>query len=98
MEEERVKVVFEFDRKDYENVLFLLDQEQDKETEKVWEVIKSEDVVISKEMLAKKFGISQKEVLAMFASFAIMWAQKKRFIVQNKQSKNCLFLHPPITS
>ena len=76
-EEERVKVVFEFDRKDYENVLFLLDQEQDKETEKVWEVITSEDVVISKEMLAKKFGISQKEVLAMFASFAIMWALKK---------------------
>lgn len=76
-EEQKVKVVFEFDRKDYENVLFLLDQEQDKDTENVWEVITSEDVVISKEMLAKKFGISQKEVLVMFASFAIMWAQKK---------------------
>lgn len=76
-EEQKVKVVFEFDRKDYENVLFLLDQEQDKDTENVWEVITSEDVVISKEMIAKKFGISQKEVLAMFASFAIMWAQKK---------------------
>lgn len=76
-EEQKVKVVFEFDRKDYENVLLLLDQEQDKDTENVWEVITSEDVVISKEMLAKKFGISQKEVLAMFVSFAIMWAQKK---------------------
>ena len=76
-EQQKVKVVFEFDRKDYENVLFLLDQEQDKDTEKAWEVMTSEEVVISKEMLAKKFGISQKEVLAMFASFSIMWAQKK---------------------
>lgn len=76
-EQQKVKVVFEFDRKDYENVLFLLDQEQDKDTEKAWEVMTSEEVVISKEMLAKKFEISQKEVLAMFASFAIMWAQKK---------------------
>ena len=76
-EKQKVKVVFEFDRKDYENVLFLLDQEQDKDTEKVWEVITSEDVVISKEMLAKKFGISQKKVLALFASFAFVWAQKK---------------------
>ena len=76
-EEQKVKVVFEFDRKDYENVLFLLDQEQDKDTEKAWEVMTSEEVVISKEMLAKKFEISQKEILAMFASLAIMWAQKK---------------------
>ena len=76
-EQQKVKVVFEFDRKDYENVLFLLDQEQDKDTEKAWEVMTSEEVVISKEMLAKKFEISQKEVLAMFASFAILWAQKK---------------------
>lgn len=76
-EQQKVKVVFEFDRKDYENVLFLLDQEQDKDTEKAWEVMTSEEVIISKEMLAKKFEISQKEVLAMFASFAIMWAQKK---------------------
>ena len=77
MEEQKVKVVFEFNKDDYNKYLFLIDQEPDKDTEKEWEVMTSEEVVISKEMLAKKFGISQKEVLAMFASFAIMWAQKK---------------------
>ena len=76
-EEEKVKVVFEFNKDDYNKYLFLIDQEPDKDTEKAWEVMTSEEVVISKEMLAKKFEISQKEVLAMFASFAIMWAQKK---------------------
>lgn len=85
MEEQKVKVVFEFDRKDYENVLFLLDQEQDKDTEKVWEVITSEDVVISKEMLAKKFQMPQKDVLVMFVSIALMSAQDKIYGTNNKR-------------
>lgn len=77
MEEQKVKVVFEFDRKDYENVLFLLDQKQDKDTEQAWEAMISEDVSVSREMIAKKFQMSQREVLVMFASIALMWAQDK---------------------
>lgn len=77
MEEEKVKVVFEFDRKDYENVLFLLDEQMDNNSEKAWEVMTREDVVVSKEMVAKMFGMSQKEVLAMFTSIAVLWAQDK---------------------
>lgn len=77
MEEQKVKVVFEFDRKDYENVLFLLDQKQDKDTEQAWETMISEDVVVSREMIAKKFQMPQKDVLAMFVSIALMSVQDK---------------------
>ena len=85
MEQQKVKVVFEFDRKDYENVLFLLDQKQDKDTEQAWETMISEDVVVSREMIAKKFQMSQKEVLVMFASIALMWAQDKIYGTDNKR-------------
>lgn len=77
MKEQKVKVVFEFDRKDYENVLFLLDQKQDKDTEQAWETMISEEVSVSSEMIAKRFQMSQKEVLAMFVSIALLWAQDK---------------------
>lgn len=85
MEEQKVKVVFEFDRKDYENVLFLLDQKQDKDTEQAWEAMISEDVAVSREMIAKKFQMSQKEVLVIFASIALMWAQDKIYGTNNKR-------------
>lgn len=44
---------------------------------KAWEVMTREDVVVSKEMVAKMFGMQQKEVLAMFTSIAVLWAQDK---------------------
>ena len=76
-EEQKVKVVFEFDREDYENVLFLLDQEQDKDIEKVWEVMTSEEVIISKELIARNLGKSKKELIVIFASLAVTWAEEK---------------------
>ena len=85
MEEQKVKVVFEFDRKDYENVLFLLDQKQDKDTEQAWETMISEDVVVSREMIAKKFQMPQKDVLVMFVSMALMSAQDKIYGTYNKR-------------
>lgn len=85
MEEQKVKVVFEFDRKDYENVLFLLDQKQDKDTEQAWETMISEDVVVSREMIAKKFQMPQKDVLVMFVSIALMSAQDKIYGTNNKR-------------
>jgi hypothetical protein len=77
MEEERVKVVFEFDRKDYENYLFLLNQEPDEETEQAWDVMTSEEVIISKELIARNLGMSKKELLVIFASLAVTWAEEK---------------------
>jgi hypothetical protein len=76
-EEQKVRVVFEFDRKDYENVLFLLDEQMDNNSEKAWEVMTREDVGVSKEMVAKMFGMKQKAVLAMFISIAVLWAKDK---------------------
>ena len=77
MEEERVKVLFEFDRKDYENYLFLLNQEPDEETEQAWDVMTSEEIIISKELIARNLGKSKKELLVVFASLAVTWAEEK---------------------
>ena len=76
-EEQKVKVVFEFDRKDYENYLFLLNQEPDEETEQAWDVMTSEEVIISKELIARNLGKSKKELLVIFASLAVSWAEEK---------------------
>lgn len=75
--EKKVKVVFEFDRKDYENYLFLIDQNTDKDTEKIWDAMISDDILLSKEILSRHIGISQKESLAMFVSVAVLAVKNK---------------------
>lgn len=74
----KVRVVFEFDRKDYDNVLFLIGaagQEVD-EIEKVWEVMTAEDVILSRNSFAD-LGATPAEMLAMFVSFAIASVEDK---------------------
>lgn len=69
---QKVRVVFEFDRKDYDNVLFLLgtsSKDRD-DVEKIWEVITSEDVILKSDSFAS-IGIKPQEMLAMFVSWAI---------------------------
>ena len=77
MEEERVKVVFEFDKDDYNKYLFLIDQEPDKDTDKAWDVMVKEGVNLSTNLVAKNIGISSKEVLALFISMAVMAVKDK---------------------
>ena len=77
MEEERVKVVFEFDKDDYNKYLFLIDQEPDKDTDKAWDVMVKEGVNLSTTSVAKNFGISNKEALAIFISMAVMAVKDK---------------------
>ena len=77
MEEERVKVVFEFNKDDYNKYLFLIDQEPDKDTEKAWDVMVKEGINLSTSSIAKNIGISQKEALAMFVSLAVMEVKDK---------------------
>lgn len=77
MEEERVKVVFEFNKDDYNKYLFLIDQEPDKDTDKAWEFMVKEGVNLSTSSTAKNLGVSQKEALAMFVSLAIMEVKDK---------------------
>ena len=77
MEEKRVKVVFEFDKDDYNKYLFLIDQEPDKDTDKAWDVMVKEGVTLSTNLVAKNIGISSKEVLALFISMAVMAVKDK---------------------
>ena len=76
-EEEKVKVVFEFNKDDYNKYLFLIDQEPDKDTEKAWEVMVKEGINLSTSSIAKNIGIYQKEALAMFVSLAVMEVKDK---------------------
>ena len=77
MEEERVKVVFEFNKDDYNKYLFLIDQDSDKDTDKAWEVMVKKGINLSTASIAKNIGISQKEALAMFVSLAVMEVKDK---------------------
>lgn len=75
---QKVKVVFEFDRKDYDNVLFLLGTStHDKdEVERAWEVMTSEDVVLKSDSFAS-LGVSPQEMLAMFVAGAVVSVENK---------------------
>lgn len=75
---QKVRVVFEFDRKDYDNVLFVLGASTDdeKEVEKAWKAMTSEDVMLRKDSFAS-LGATPAEMLAMFVSFAITSVEDK---------------------
>lgn len=78
VENKKVKVVFEFDRKDYDNVLFLIgaNPQDTDDIEKTWEAIISDDVVLQKDSFAS-LGATPQEMLAMFVSFAITSVEDK---------------------
>lgn len=69
---QKVRVVFEFDRKDYDNVLFLLGTSSNDrdDVEKIWEVMTSEDVILKSDSFAS-IGITPPEMLTMFVSGAM---------------------------
>lgn len=69
MEEERVKVVFDFNKDDYNKYLFLIDQEPDKDTEKAWEVMVKEGINLSTSSIAKKHRHFSKRSISHVCSF-----------------------------
>jgi hypothetical protein len=75
---QKVKVIFEFDRRDYENVLFLIGatNQDTPEIEKTWDAMVSEDVVLKSDSFAS-LGATPAEMLAMFVSFAITSVEDK---------------------
>lgn len=77
-EKQKVKVVFEFDRKDYDNVLFLLGTTNgDKdEIEKTWDTMVSEEVLLRSDSFAS-LRVTPAEMLTMFVSFAIASVEDK---------------------
>lgn len=75
---QKVKVVFEFDRRDYENALFLIGatNQDTPEIEKAWDAMVSEDVVLKSDSFAS-LGATPAEMLALFVSFAITSVEDK---------------------
>lgn len=75
---QKVKVVFEFDRRDYENALFLIGatNQDTPEIEKTWDAMVSEDVVLKSDSFAS-LGATPAEMLALFVSFAITSVEDK---------------------
>lgn len=77
MSEEKVKVVFEFDKKDYENVLFLMDQENDVYLKEYWDVMSERDVVLSLDYISEQTGQKKRELLLFMVSIAIIMVKKR---------------------
>lgn len=75
---QKVKMVFEFDRKDYDNVCFFLGAEaKDQEViEKAWEAMTSENVVLRSDSFSL-LGLKPREMLALFVSFAFTSVEDK---------------------
>ena len=77
-ESKKVRVVFEFDRKDYDNILFMLgaaDHEID-EVEKIWEAMTSADLMLKRDSFAS-LGMTPQELLAMFVAGAVVLVEDK---------------------
>lgn len=77
-ENKKVRVVFEFDRKDYDNVLFCLgiNSEDKDDVERAWEAMTTEDVVLKRDSFSS-LGISSQEMLAMFVTGAVVLVEDK---------------------
>ena len=75
---QKVKMVFEFDRKDYDNVCFLLgaDSKDKEDIEKTWEAMTSENVVLRSDSFSS-LGLKPHEMFALFVSFAITSVEDK---------------------
>lgn len=67
-EEKKVKVVFEFDRADYDAYLFLTDQKKTEETEKIWNTMREELVVPNFDF----FEEDRQSIKLMMISLAIL--------------------------
>ncbi len=77
-ENKKVRVVFEFDRKDYETVLLCLgvDSDDKEEVERAWDVMSTEDVVLKRDSF-RTLGVSSLEMLTMFVSGAVVSVEDK---------------------
>lgn len=72
-EKQKVKVVFEFDRSEYDAYLFLISQKKTEETENVWNAMVEEPVVADAGLLDD----DEQAAKLMMISLAILSAEKK---------------------
>ena len=69
--EEKVKVVFEFSRKEFEFAMFMADREMNEEAEKLWTFMTQREIKTSSESIAKAYAMSKREVSIGFIALAI---------------------------
>lgn len=72
-EKQKVQVVFEFDREEYEECCFLMDHKKPEEAEKIWNAMCEETVVINFDLIEG----SRKSIKLMMISLAILSVKYK---------------------
>lgn len=72
-EKQKVQVVFEFDRSEYDAYLFLMNQKKTKEVEQIWNTMSGEPVVADIDL----FEEDSQSVKLMMISLAILSVEKK---------------------
>ena len=72
-EKQKVQVVFEFDRSEYDAYLFLMNQKKTEEVEQVWNAMSGEPVVADIDLLEE----DSQSVKLMMISLAILSVEKK---------------------
>lgn len=73
--EEKVKVVFEFSRKEFEVAMFMANKKMDEEAENIWTFMTQDNFKTSSELIAKAFEIQKRDITLAFAAMAIKVAE-----------------------
>lgn len=77
VEDKKVKIVFEFDRKDYDNYLFLINETKAEDVERLWQIMVSEDVILDIEELSKHMRMNPKIVSALCVAASVLSVKDK---------------------
>nr|DAL45891.1 MAG TPA_asm: hypothetical protein [Caudoviricetes sp.] len=70
-EKQKVQVIFEFDRADFESIMTLKSQEEKEAAEEVWNVMIKEPVVVKVDSLDERDRYDVKVIMVSWAMYAI---------------------------
>ena len=71
MSEQKVKLSFEFGRKDYEHIIYLLDLEKDPDVERFWNAMVEKELEIPLEFLAEQTGVKKSAVSSPLSALSL---------------------------
>ena len=70
-EKQKVQVVFEFDREDFESIMILKSPEEKETAEEVWNAMVKEPVVVKVDSLDERDRYDVKVIMVSWAMYAI---------------------------
>ena len=70
-EKQKVQVIFEFDREDFESIMTLKSQEEKEAAEEVWNAMIKEPVVVKVDSLDERDRYDVKVIMVSWAMYAI---------------------------